>query len=134
MFQEIGPDIFVREFGDGVHGKTLLFIEAKRLYQGARKDYVSSGIARFKKEDHGKEDNVAAMLGYVQDNDFDHWHDKVNSWIDDLRNDSSRNPEWKDQDKLTAVNIADIAEFTSRHSRIQEKPITLYHFWINLCN
>jgi len=102
------------------------------------REYVKGGrdggIERFKKEKHGKEHNVAAMLGYVQDHDFDHWHSKVNSWIDDLIPDTSQNPRWKKQDKLTTTKVADIAEYISKHSRIKEKPITLHHFWINLCN
>jgi hypothetical protein len=133
-FQGVGPDIFVRQKGQELHKPVLLYIEAKRLYSGAKKDYVSSGIARFKNEGHGKKDDIAVMLGYVQEYDFDHWHSKVNSWIDDLIPDTDQNPRWENQDKLTAVNISDIAEYTSKHSRIQKKPIKLHHFWINLCN
>ena len=123
MFQATGPDIFVRQFGDGIHGQTLLFIEAKRLYSGAGKDYVDSGISRFKKGTHGEGHDVAAMLGYVQGHDFDHWYNKVNSWIDDLISEPNQNQRWEKQDKLATVKVAAIAEYTSKHSRLTKKTI-----------
>jgi hypothetical protein len=132
-FQAKGPDIFARQFGAGIHGLTLLFIEAKRLPPTNSQDYVKNGIGRFKKEKHGKQHNIGAMLGYVQDKDFDHWYHKINVWIDDLISKAYLNPRWEKQDKLDRTRIEDFGEYKSTHSRINEKPITLYHFWINLC-
>ncbi len=131
-FQATGPDIFVRQFGDGVHGLTLLFIEAKRLPPTSPQDYVKTGIRRFKKEEHGRQHNVAAMLGYVQEGDFNHWCGKVNSWIRALISDKSENPRWTTKDQVCEIQITDIGEYKSKHSRITEKPITLHHFWIDL--
>jgi len=134
-FQAIGPDILVRQFGAGVHGPTLFLIEAKRLPTPKRSnDYVKTGIGRFKKEEHGKQYSVAAMLGYVQENDFDHWYGEVNSWIIALISDKGENPRWTMEDQICKIQITDIGEYKSIHSRITERPITLHHFWINLCN
>ena len=62
-FQATGSDILVRQFGVGIHGLTLLFIEAKRLPPTSSRDYVKTGIGRFKKEEHGKGHDIAVMLG-----------------------------------------------------------------------
>jgi len=132
-FQAKGPDIFARQLGGGVHSLTLLFIEAKRLPSTSSQDYVKTGIGRFKKEIHGKEHDVAAMLGYVQENDFSHWFTKVNSWIRALISDKNEKPRWTHKEQIYEIRTTDIGEYRSTHCRITEKPITLYHFWINLC-
>jgi len=133
-FQAKGPDIFVRQFGVRVHGLTLLFIEAKRLPSTSSQDYVKTGIGRFKKEEHGKQHDVAAMLGYVQKEDFNHWHNEVNSWIMALISDENENPRWTKEEQINNVQITDIGEYQSTHCRITKEPITLHHFWLNLCN
>ena len=132
MFEAKGPDIFVRQAGSKVHGPTLLFMEAKRLPPTDSQDYVKEGIGRFKRETHGKECNIAAMLGYVQEDDFDHWFNRINSWIITLIS-KEESPKWSAEEQISKIQIADIGEYKSTHSRINEKPITLYHFWINLC-
>ena len=116
-----------------MHSLTLLHIEAKRLYSGAKKDYVDSGIGRFKREEHGKQDTVAVMLGYMQQYSFSYWQNTVNKWIDDRISDSAQNPKWENQDRLEEIVISEYANYESRHSRIKEQPIIIYHFWINLC-
>jgi hypothetical protein len=133
-FQAIGPDIQVRQFGAVVHSQSLFLIEAKRLDCTISNDYVSTGIGRFKKEKHGKQYDIAAMLGYVQGNDFDHWYNKVNSWIVELISDKNENPRWASDEQLSKVNITEIGEYESKHFRITKSPIVLHHFWIDLCN
>ncbi len=133
-FQAIGPDILVRQFGAGVHGPTLFLIEAKRLPPTKRRDYVLTGIRRFKMEEHGKQHDIAAMLGYVQDKNFNHWYDNINLWIEDLIADAAQKPRWEQQDKLNKVGVASYGEYTSTHSRVKMGPITLHHFWLNFCN
>ena len=133
-FQAKGPDIFARQFGADVHGLMLLFIEAKRLPPTSVQDYVKTGIGRFKREEHGKQHSVAVMLGYLQEKDFNHWCDKINSWIMALICNTSENPRWTKEEQINKIQITDIGEYQSTHSRIKEKPITLHHFWINLCD
>jgi len=74
------------------------------------------------------------MLGYVQKEDFNYWYGKVNSWIDDLIANLNDCIGWSEQDKITLIQVSEFGEYKSTHSRIKINPITLYHFWINLCN
>ena len=129
-FQATGPDILVRQIGSEVHGQTLFFIEAKRLPPTSNKDYVRSGMGRFKREEHGKQHRIAAMLGYVQSEDFEYWYKEVNSWIGDLIAANNKDIRWERQDKICIIQIKDIGEYKSTHRRITKDSITLYHFWI----
>lgn len=128
-----GPDILIFATPYVAFSKELLVIEAKRLPPTNHRDYVKSGIGRFKREEHGKQRDVAAMLGYVQSEDFTYWHDEVNCWIEDLISANDKNIRWEKQDRICIIQIKDIGEYKSRHSRITKKDITIYHFWINLC-
>jgi len=129
-----GPDILIFASPYIVFSEPLFFIEAKRLPPTSSRDYVNSGIGRFKNKDHGKNHDIAAMLGYVQKEDFNYWHSEVNSWIDDLIDSSGDNVRWSEQDKIAAIQVSELGEYKSTHSRIKMNPITLYHFWVNLCN
>ena len=129
-----GPDILIFASPYIVFSEPLFFIEAKRLPPTSSRDYVNSGIGRFKNKEHGKNHDIAAMLGYVQKEDFNYWHGKVNSWIDDLIANPNDCIGWSEQDKITIIQVSEFGEYKSTHSRIKINPITLYHFWINLCN
>ena len=129
-----GPDILIFASPYIVFSEPLFFIEAKRLPPTSSRDYVNSGIGRFKNKEHGKNHDIAAMLGYVQKEDFNYWYGKVNSWIDDLIANPNDCIGWSEQDKTTIIQVSEFGEYKSTHSRIKINPITLYHFWINLCN
>jgi len=129
-----GPDILIFASPYRVFSEPLFFIEAKRLPPTSSRDYVNSGIGRFKNKEHGKNHDIAAMLGYVQKEDFNYWYGKVNSWIDDLIANPNDCIGWSEQDKTTIIQVSEFGEYKSTHSRIKINPITLYHFWINLCN
>lgn len=129
-----GPDILIFASPYRVFSEPLFFIEAKRLPPTSSRDYVNSGIGRFKNKEHGKNHDIAAMLGYVQKEDFNYWYGKVNSWIDDLIANPNDCIGWSEQDKITIIQVSEFGEYKSTHSRIKINPITLYHFWINLCN
>lgn len=129
--------------GFGSQGKFFV-IEAKRLpTPGSRreKEYVIGnlgGIERFKKEVHGQElrDNISAMIGYIQTNTANHWHNEVNSWIEE-QIEICFNSEitWNSQDKLIkgAHFQKDLVnKFISYHQRINLADITLLHYWIDL--
>ncbi|TAF75846.1 MAG: hypothetical protein EAZ53_05205 [Bacteroidetes bacterium] len=138
---DIGVSLIKTGFGS--QGKFFV-IEAKRLPTpgtGREKEYVTGNlgaIERFKKEVHGQElrNNISAIVGYVQTNTAQFWHDKVNSWIEE-QIETSSNPDltWTSQDKLTkdanfqkdAVN-----KYTSKNKRINMKDITLLHYWMQL--
>lgn len=133
--------------GDRSYGEfdSFFSIEAKRLPtpgQNREKEYVvghirpSGGIERFKKRIHGKDLKYAAIIGYIQEKDTNHWFLKINEWIGEL---STSDPElWTEDDKLVKhhSNSTDLDKFSSRNSREkingQEDIISLFHFWINL--
>lgn len=134
-----GVDFLIKVHPPIINAKTVFLIEAKRLSK-KHYDYVqgrTGGIERFKREQEGFDHNLAvsAMLGYVQENSFTHWHQRVNSWIkalfeqmeaDDIR--------WEQQDLLTefSTSTAQLAQCTSIHSRKTLMDIKLHHFWLNM--
>jgi len=133
--------------GDRSYGEfdSFFSIEAKRLPtpgQNREKEYVigkdrpSGGIERFKKKIHGKNLKWAAVIGYIQKEDANHWFLKINDWIGEL---VASNPEfWKDDDKLIKLNteLNGLNKFISKNFRSevdrQEDCINLFHFWISL--
>jgi len=133
--------------GDRSYGEfdSFFSIEAKRLPtpgQNREKEYVigkdrpSGGIERFKKKIHGKNLKCAAVIGYIQKEDANHWFLKINDWIGEL---VASNPEfWKDDDKLIKLNteLNGLNKFISKNFRSevdrQEDCINLFHFWISL--
>jgi hypothetical protein len=130
-----GPDILMFASPYEPFSEPLFVIEAKRLRSRSGDGYVCSGIERFKKEKHAKLHDNAAMLGYVQEKDFDHWHNKVNSWIDiKISKGGDDDITWTQADKINVVQVTDIGEYISTHSRIKKGPIMLHHFWLNFCN
>ena len=127
------PDISVYEKdldenGLGVYDdnkKRFFDIECKRLYNPNTREYVygkTGGIQRFKENKHGVDLPYSAMIGYVETNDFNFWHEKVNSWILDKN------------EHLTIIENQKIAKFESEHPRIssQNNSITLKHFWVQM--
>jgi len=127
-----GPDILIYAVPYQPFSTELFIVEAKRLPSTSSQDYVRTGIGRFKREEHGKQHEIAAMLGYVQENDFDYWYGKVNSWIDALTSKPDKEIKWTVEDRIRKKQIAAIGEYQSTHSRIEKRPIILHHFWINL--
>jgi hypothetical protein len=113
--------------------KPVFMVEAKRLDK-SHKDYVKNpngGIERFKREQDGfgKHLNQSAMIGYIQQEDKGYWETKINGWIEDLIK-TDADIVWNNEDKL--IQNYPVSDFVSNHRRIKEKPILLYHFWINL--
>ena len=120
-------------------------IEAKRLPtpgHNREKEYVighdkaCGGLERFKKGIHGKELKYAAIIGYIQKEDSNHWFLKINNWIAELMISS---PElWKEEDKLIQDQneLTGLTKFASRNYRSdingQEDFISIFHFWVNL--
>lgn len=125
----------------------IFCIEAKRLptpgsqrekeyiigHWNTKNKYVNSGgIERFKKGIHGRGLTHSAIIGYVQQNDFEHWYKQVNIWIDELIQDASQEIEWNQNDKLNQLSLKpNIAKFQSVNKRTNDS-ITLFHFWLNL--
>ncbi|MDY0015726.1 MAG: hypothetical protein RBS13_05900 [Bacteroidales bacterium] len=88
--------------------------------------YVSGktgGIQRFKENKHGVGLLYSAMIGYIEIEDFNFWHNKVISWISEKT------------EHLKTIEIKEIAKLKSKHKRnIEKTPIELIHFWLDLTN
>lgn len=96
--------------------KCICFIEAKRLptpkYKGSQEtEYVcyknstkKGGIERFKTGDHGGKEQFpfSLMVGYIQQENANHWHAKVNEWISEqIQKSSNENISWIEEDMLS---------------------------------
>lgn len=124
----------------GVHfrGGVLIFtIEAKVLpnpkrNKGKDHQYVhgsGAGIQRYKDENHGidLEERLLSqngMMGYVENNDFNHWFSTINQWITDAS--------WPNEEKLEIVSFGKIARLKSNHLRKGGSQVILHHFWVNV--
>lgn len=134
--------------GDRSYGEfdSFFSIEAKRLPtpgQNREKEYVvgfdkpSGGIERFKKRIHGNNLKYAAIIGYIQEENANHWYLKINDWIGELI--TSYPNIWNQDDKLikgTSMLIG-LNKFYSKNLRSglnskKNDSINLLHFWINL--
>jgi len=137
-----GVDFLIRVLPPKINAKVIFLIEAKRLSK-KHYDYVqgrTGGIERFKREQDGFDQHLAvsAMLGYVQENTFTYWHNRINAWIEVLIEQTDINDDirWDQQDLLKeySASTAQIARYTSIHSRKTQKNIELHHFWLNMCD
>jgi hypothetical protein len=130
------PDIGVM-LGNKMSSTTDSFfhIECKRLpaRAGFEREYIQGkqgGIQRFKEGYHGKGLNYSAMVGYIQSGTIEEWHEKVNSWIDELIQTDDKLI-WKNCDKLLPRQINNYSAYTTSHSRLHHsESITLYHYWL----
>jgi len=130
---KVGVDFGIHISPMQLGAKPIFMVEAKRLDK-SHKDYVKNpngGIERFKREQDGfgKHLYQSAMIGYIQQETKEYWETKINGWIEDLI-ETDTDIVWNNEDKL--IQNVPVSDFVSNHQRITEKPITLYHFWINL--
>ena len=128
-------------------GESFFSIEAKRLAElGSKraKEYLvgrteknkyinCGGVERFKQRIHGRGLPYGAMIGFVQEHDFDYWRGRLNSWVEDLIYGNIYSPvSWNLKDKLQKEYIkTTTAKFISVNSR-QGDSIMLYHLWVSL--
>jgi len=130
---KVGVDFGIHISPLQLGAKPFFIVEAKRLYI-PNKEYVKNpngGIERFKREQDGfgKHLTQSAIIGYIQQENKEFWEEKINNWIEELI-DSETDIIWNNEDKLIANHP--VSDFISSHQRVTEKPINLYHFWINL--
>jgi hypothetical protein len=124
-----------------------LVIEGKRLPAPARereKEYVtgyevgSGGLQRFKLGHHGASLEVAAMVGYVQQNDPNSWLVAINGWIKSLDGvDCAPGCRWSSGEQLGDYRILKrlrISSSTSKHARTSASTpeIEVHHFWVSM--
>jgi len=123
----------------------ILPIECKRLPtpRGADRDhreYVFSsknstgGIQRFKEGNHAATHNLAAMIGYIQEDTQEVWTTCITEWINDLT--ASSTPGWSAND-LPHLEHHDVTRrvtvLNSRHERERSlAEIELCHVWVQM--
>jgi len=119
-------------------GVLIFTIEAKILPIPIRNkkrheyEYVygkGGGIQRFKDAQHGvdvEDKNLTenGLIAYVKENDFTHWHKKINQWILDAG--------WHSSEQLQKIQINTTAKLKSTHPRIDGSQVVLHHFWVNV--
>lgn len=133
---------FERQYNDD----SFFSMEAKRLPttgSNREQEYVTGfdsqcgAIERFKKGIHGSRLKYAAIIGYIQEESFNHWFLKINSWIENLANGEGKDL-WNHEDKIEKVTAGNSSyqELKSLNGRIingqPAEKINIFHFWVNL--
>jgi hypothetical protein len=124
----------------------ILVIEGKRLPAPSpktrEKEYVtggektSGGIQRFKLGLHGKDHQLALLIGYLQKKTPKHWLSTVNGWISDLA--EMDTDSWsldETLDECPEVMTLDAGKSVSVHPRCGNcvsPNIRLFHFWVQM--
>jgi len=90
-----------------------------------------AGIQRFREGKHGRDNSnnfllESGLIGFVIENDFEFWLQKINSWVSDAK--------WDESEKLTKLHIGSYAKLHSFHIRNNQPKIALHHFWIKVAN
>ena len=126
-------------------------LECKRLptprsTADEKKEYVTGfkgGITRFKRNEHGVDLPINAMIGYVEKYDFEYWHSEINNWIESLNGTiekgktSTKDITWVTDEILEKIYFNEIARLHSKHPRINSTfttEVTLVHFWVKIKN
>ena len=127
--------------------RPYLVIEGKRLpapTKDREMEYVtghagmSGGLQRFKLGLHGASLEIAAMVGYVQDNDLDSWLVRINGWITSLNGtECSQGCHWSSTEQIgdyRLIKRARVASGKSRHPRSSPagSEIQIHHFWVSM--
>lgn len=128
----------------------VLVIECKRLpapssdrekeyVSGQSKDKITGGIQRFKLCLHGAKHNLAAMVGYIQDEGGAAWIETINKWIKELAvKPIGDGCVWSDDKILYLLENnteTGIIKCNSKHGRIDNNnDIEIYHIWISMRN
>lgn len=136
--------------GDQYCTKYIPFIvfEGKRLpapRHSREREYVtggeakSGGIQRFKLGLHGDKQNLAAIVGYIQEGEPKNWLKKINFWIRDLDGTIGFDGEnWSRTECLKQFKsdkTLGVAQAWSSHTRIGDAishNIRLRHLWVKM--
>lgn len=123
--------------------ENLTVFEAKRLPAPdapRMREYVtgemtkSGGVQRFKAGVHGKTCVIAAMIGYIERYDVTYFHDKINTWIDELCCHPVDDLIWDSSEKIGQMESYEdgTARSISFHPRSGNKELTLHHLWVDI--
>ncbi len=111
--------------------------DREREYVSGEEGKITGGIQRFKTGDHGSAFDVAAIIGYIQKNSFEHWLKTINGWIADLsKTFKGSDISWGNADVLKSISSEEkVSMMKSVNKRAPHKcqnSITLYHLWVDL--
>ena len=126
----------------------VLIIECKRLPAPSadrEREYVTGGerknggIQRFKLGLYAAEQDLAALVGYVQQGTPRSWHQQINRWISDLAAHAQADVcVWDEGENLAALDedaAEGVASCRSTHGRIGDvssPEIEIHHLWISM--
>lgn len=106
--------------------------EAKRLKKGSKTMGLylgTKGLGCFLNDEYAPEQSEAAMLGYLQDATPEHWYSALNK---SLQNAAKKSPTHVLAPLSEAKIHPDLAyEWKSRHQRKSQKPIDIYHIFLD---
>jgi hypothetical protein len=94
----------------------------KKIFKG------NGGIQRFKENAHAFDLPYSIIIGYIQEYDAEYWFKQINGWIKQLITENSSF--WSDSDYLSQKESKKGNQYQSIHTRKNNTPITLRHFWI----
>ncbi len=133
------PDFYFYESEKGKTNKPIFIVESKvlptPLPKTREKEYVigenkNGGIERFKIGKHGKGLNICGIVGFIENESFGFWQEKINSWIYELSNGDNF---WNKDEKIIMKENLDISAFlNSIAHRKDDNDLLLYHFWIKI--
>lgn len=132
-------DWFFQTLEQGKTSPPLFVVESKRLpapTTDREKEYVignnkNGGIERFKIEKHGKGYPQAGLLGFVEQETFEHWHKTINKWIENLAN---NNTFWNVDEKLKNIENQSNLSYLRSIAHRKKDDINLHHFWMKINN
>jgi len=126
----------------------VLVIECKRLpapsvgrekeyVTGTSPDKITGGIQRFKLDFHGAKHELAAMVGYIQEQFDKDWRNTINGWIKELiAKPIGDGCVWSDDEILYLLEnntATGIIKCSSKHRRTaNNRKIEIYHLWISM--
>ncbi len=132
------PDVYYSMIEEGRDHKPSFVMEAKRLptpTNTREKEYVigkttsgnpNGGIERFKLGKHGIGHSHCGMLAFVENEEYQYWLRKINSWIAELY------PVWSENEFL------ELQKNHTHHSHCKSKvkrekdEVIIDHFWIKI--
>jgi hypothetical protein len=145
------PDVsgFIGQTYHTIYDPFLVF-EGKRLpapSASREQEYVtggaekSGGIQRFKLGLHGAQQNIAAMVAYIQKSDPKSCHSSINKWIRDLASDASAvAEEWFEDEQLgdladdDTLRVATTSSLHRRNATAISRQIHIRHLWVVMPN
>lgn len=132
------PDFYFHKVEEGFYNEPIMVWESKILSSNTkkerRKEYVvgnknNGGIERFKTEKHGKGLSECGLLGFVENETFEHWHTQINEWIEEL---STTSYYWRNKETLNiSESNSDYYLLKSIAYRTSEN-IHLSHLWLKI--